>query len=113
MTELRKDDLERFATSADRLAEILAKIPQSSSGNSNSNVTVQAGGLGVWIATTACAITCAVTLACGLLGAIWATRELARQEATNAELRAKDQAHDEYLSAIYMQAPHLKPKESK
>ena len=112
MTELRKDDLERFATSADRLAEILAKLPQSSTGNSHSNITVQAGGIGVWMAIMACGITCAVTLACGLLGGLWATRELARQEAMNAALQAKDQAHDEYLSAIYMQAPQLKPKEA-
>lgn len=68
-------------------------------GNSNrSTISINAGGIGVWVATTACA----VMLACNVFLAalvIEHSRRLDRLE--------------DYLSAIYMQAPHLKPQEKK
>lgn len=77
------------------------------SGNAQTiNVTANAGVFGVWIATTCCI----VMLVCGLLGSLVVLREFNRYDAEIAKLQQRDSAQQAYLSAIYAQAPHLKPK---
>lgn len=67
-------------------------------GNKNvTRVEINAGGVGVWIATTACLVSMAVSL----FLALWVL-----------DLSRKVDDLSDYLSAIYMQAPYLKPKES-
>lgn len=67
-------------------------------GNKNlTRVEINAGGVGVWIATTACLVSMAVSL----FLALWVL-----------DLSRKVSDLGDYLSAIYMQAPHLKPKDS-
>lgn len=72
-------------------------------GASNATITVQAGGLGVIIATG----TCVLMLAINIMQLVDRTR----LDSEIRELRAADKGHDNHLSAIYMMAPHLKPKE--
>lgn len=80
-----------------------------SGGTSRAEIHIHAGGagIGIWIATTACL----VMLACGLVGALWMSREFSRYDARIAELQANDRTQGDYLAAIYMQAPQLKPKQ--
>jgi len=59
-------------------------------------IHINAGGVGVWIATTCCV----VMISLGLIGAILYVNQS----------RKVDQMQD-YLNAIYMQAPYLKPKD--
>ena len=81
--------LNRFSRKADELL---------SAGNRNTaKIEVNAGGVGVWIATTACCVMVAVSLFMGL----WVV-----------DLSRNVERLGDYLQAIYAQAPHLKPKES-
>lgn len=80
--------LNRFSKKADELL---------SSGNRNTaKIEVNAGGAGVWIATTACCVMVAVSMFMGL----WVI-----------DLSRKVSELNNYVQAIYMMAPHLKPKE--
>lgn len=82
--------LEKFSRKADQLMD---------SGNRNTaKIEVNAGGAGVWIATTACCVMVAV----GLFMGLWVV-----------DLSRKVERLGDYLQAIYAQAPHLKPTEEK
>ena len=58
--------------------------------------TVNAGGIGVWMCVTACAVMFVVTVGVGILF---------------LDLSRKYDRMQDHLSAIYMMAPQLKPKE--
>lgn len=75
----------------------------------NTGIHIHAGGLGVWMATTACL----VMLGALVVGALWVSREFARYDAQIAELRANDQRQADYLAAIYAQAPSLRPAQDR
>lgn len=65
------------------------------SGFTNSaNLNINAGGVGVWVATTACI----VMLAVSFFMAMWVL-----------DLSAKVSELNQLLNAVYMMAPHLKP----
>jgi len=63
----------------------------------HSIITISAGGVGIWLAVTACA----VMLACNLFLAVLYIDQQSQIRQLN-----------EFLSAIYMIAPQLKPKGS-
>lgn len=65
-------------------------------------VSINAGGIGVWVATTCCV----VMVCCGLIGALWVSYEFKRYD-------EKITALEDYIHAIYMAAPSLKPPEKK
>lgn len=77
-------------------------------GNSTTTVNVNAGGVGVWLCLTALVVVCVVSV----MSANERAKGVSRQDAEIRDLRNDVQALNDYLSAIYMQAPHLKPKES-
>jgi hypothetical protein len=80
-----------------RAAERLEQASRNLSGNAGnqSNITLNAGGIGVWLSATCCL----VMLACNVfLLALYLDQQ--RQIASL----------NEYLSAIYMLAPSLKPE---
>lgn len=87
------DDLRRFEAAVDRFAEALGR--QGNSGN-QSTITLNAGGVGVWIAVSACAVMLAVNV---MLVAV----------VVSHDRKIDDLKH--YLNAVYMMAPHLKPEE--
>ena len=62
----------------------------------NAVITVNAGGVGVWIATTACIVMLAVNIAL-LFMIAGHDRKIERMQ--------------DHLNAIYMMAPHLKPED--
>lgn len=92
-----KEDLDRYAEVTGKLIDALDKIPSVTGANTNGvNVSVNAGGIGVLII---CVLAAFVTgLFIVLLFIVF------KQGTDIASL------HD-YLSAIYMQAPSLRPKE--
>ena len=86
---------ERFERASERLATALSA--PGNTGN-QSTITLNAGGVGVWIAVTACAVMLAMNI---ILVAIIVSHE-----------RKIDDLGD-YIHAIYMVAPSRKPEESK
>lgn len=81
----------RFEQASDRLAQALVA---GNSGN-QSTITLNAGGLGVWIAVSACAVMLAVNMVLVVL-------------LVNHDRKIDDMEH--YINAIYMMAPSLKPE---
>ena len=79
---------------ANRLNAALERLDQQPRGQTVT-VALNAGGLGVWIATTCCAVAVAVCLTLAL-----AVSDLRREI---GEAKAA-------LFAIYAQAPHLRPQ---
>lgn len=75
------------------MRDLDAILPRNAS---KSEINVNAGGVGVWIATTACIAMLAVNL---VLAALWVGHE------------RKIERLEDYLQAIYAAAPHLKPPE--
>lgn len=84
------DALEKFSQKADQLLE--------SGSRNTAKIEVNAGGAGLWIATTACCVMVSVSLFLGL----WVV-----------DLSRKVSELNNYLQAIYMMAPNLKPTEDK
>lgn len=70
--------------------------------SSNATIQVNAGGIGMWVAVTCCAVMFVLGIAMAVLGGLAYTSTQQRLD------RMQD-----YLNAIYMQAPQLKPKETK
>jgi uncharacterized spore protein YtfJ len=96
--------MEPHETTADRLlSELLGR------NNSRAEITVNAGGVGVWVATTACIVMLAIVL----VGSIWVSREFTRQDQAMIELREENKTMQSFLSAIYQIAPEIKVKVDK
>lgn len=93
--ELRKDfndEIQSTLEAMRRLAEIRGDVTQSPI----AQITVSAGGVGVWIAAMCAGICFVVVVVLALLY-------------VDHSRKIDDLSH--YLNAIYMQAPHLKPEE--
>ena len=69
---------------------------------SNSNIMINGGSIGVWIAT----VCCAMMLGMGLIGAMAFNDQSRKMGEMNSQMNDMR----DYLAAIYMQAPHLKPE---
>lgn len=85
----------------DRLEGALRRLSTNTGGNT-ATISVQAGGIGLWICVTCCAVMFALTVAIVVVGGIAYTSTQQRLD------RMQD-----YISSIYQIAPQLKPKESK
>jgi len=85
------EKIARLERAVDKLAHALP----NNSGN-QSTVTLNAGGVGVWMAVTACAVMLAINVALMVL-------------IVNHDRKIDDLEH--YINAIYMMAPGLKPQE--
>lgn len=83
----------RFDHAMQRLTECLDRQATNSS---HSTITFNAGGLGVWLAASACAVMLAVNM---VLVVVIASHDR----------KIDDLSH--YLNAIYMIAPQLKPED--
>lgn len=99
MDEIRqlREAVEGMESRHDALMERLIDAMRKQADNSsNSTITFNAGGVGVWIATSACAVMLAVNM---VLAALYVVHD-----------RKIDGLQD-YIHAIYMMAPQLKPKD--
>lgn len=110
MPALDAEDVRRFSEATERVYELQEKLGMGPvSGVGTATISVNAGGVGVWVASTACAVMLGITV----LGGLWASREFARMDQQMVEAREEIRTTQNYLNAIYAQAPQLKPKEEK
>ena len=86
------DVAERFEQASERLAKALS---QGNSGN-QSTITLNAGGIGVWMAVSACFVMLSVNICLAVI-------------LINHDRKIDDLEH--YIQAIYMMAPSLKPED--
>lgn len=92
---------------AHEIKEAVRRMATNHSGNQIVQpVTIQAGGIGVWIAATCCF----VMLGLIVLGALWMSRELTRIDQRAAEQEVKIDRANTFLSAIWANAPELEKK---
>ncbi len=88
------------------VAEVLEevrRVPPQVTGNQASGnrieIQVNAGGIGVWIAATACLVVLAVTI----VSAIFTSHEFTRQGRELQELREQDEIHDAWIQTLNKQ----------
>lgn len=91
-------DVQQFKEATERVDRIMRALPGVASGNSQANISINAGGMGLWIAITSCVAMLAMNV---ILVVILIDHG-----------RKIDDLND-YLTAVYMMAPHLKPPEKK
>lgn len=99
---LTPDDVAQFSKAASAFVRAADRIEASRSGSSSSSsFTVNAGG------TT---VTVSIVLALSVLVMfVQQSSTLSAQSAQIAELNRRSDRMQDYLNAIYAQAPHLKP----
>lgn len=101
-----------FADLSAAISDLKALIADSKAGkqenSSTATISVNAGGVGVWIACTCCV----AMMVAFLVGGLWMMRELNRQTITDQAQDGKISTMSDYLSAIYQRDPSLKPKET-
>lgn len=108
-------DIARFSDAIERFDRVLNRMGDAKN-IGTANVNINAGGVAVWISATCC-----IAMMVGLvLGSVFLAsksssldREFNRiDQANHKQDKDLSDLHD-YLSAIYMQAPQLRPKEEK
>lgn len=86
--------LDRLSTHVDRLE----RANQSGTGSNTTRVSINAGGVGVWVAVTCCLVMLAITG----IGGMWLINNSMRTEQAIQGLRSADETHQAYINA-YMQ----------
>ena len=90
-----REGMQQVRDDAVGIKSVLERMERSRSSNTTT-VRIEGGGVGVWIATTACCVMIAVSM----LLSLWVV-----------DLSRKVERLSDYLQAIYAQAPQLKPDE--
>jgi len=88
-----RGDAEAFQRSVEQLAQAL-EVTNARLGGGNSTVRIDAGGVGVWAATTACICTLMLTAMACIAGSVWIGSEL-------SELKRVQATQQDYINAIY------------
>lgn len=94
--EIGDDLVRRFSEAVERVHKVAERAHQANGNHGTSTVTINAGGIGVWIATTACA----VMLASLLVGAFWVSREFTRLDARLNDQTDVDSVQDAYIHKL-------------
>lgn len=94
------DGIDRLTQSLERFA-----LPTANS----SNVRIDAGGVGVWAATTACMVMLGVMF----LGGIWMGREFDKKDRQISDISKKIETQQDYLNVIYQSLPNMQKSEKK
>lgn len=103
---LEAEDVRRFAEATERVHQLHERLGMSPvTGVSNATIAVNAGGLGVWIATTACF----VMLAALLVGAFWVSREFTRVDTYVSDLKNTNDIQDAYIAKLRAEQNKEKP----
>lgn len=98
------EDVARFARAVEQLDDVLTRAPNA---GVQSTIQVNAGGIGVLIASICCAVMFTITMLGGTIGIV---AYLSLKDEF-AEVREDQRATKAYLQGIWQQAPHLKPAE--
>lgn len=93
-------ELEKYEEVSEKLIRALNGKPTLPGTTNTAEVKINAGGVGLWLATTCCVVTFILFITMSVVGCV----AYIHQE--NKMSRMQD-----YLNAIYMMAPQLKPKE--
>lgn len=93
----------RLERQMDQLNEKLGSIEdrRSTSHNGVSTITINAGGVGVWL----CATLSGMILVAVLIGAFWMSREFNRYDVALSERKEEGDRAQTYLSSIYGRMP--------
>lgn len=85
------------------IKDTLERIDSSGNGNHNgvSTITINAGGVGVWV----CATLSGMILVAVLVGAFWMSREFNRYDVSLSERKQEADRAQTYLSSIYGRMP--------
>lgn len=102
-----RESLARTEEAVDRMCAQIYSALRVGVQSSQSTVTLNAGGIGLVIASVCCAVMFTLTVVGTAVGVV-AYQQL-RDEF--AEVREDQRATKAYLQGIWQQAPHLKPKE--
>lgn len=109
----------------DRIERILKTLEQAERDISNqlsgrgtevssaSTMNVNAGGVGIWICAWIASICCIAMMVAGSMFFWNVSRQIEQQDAKIAKQDDQLSRMQDYLNAIYMVAPQLKPKDSK
>jgi len=90
------------------IKEAVERMVENHAGNQNvTTVRFEGGAVGIWI----CVTLCLVMFAMSTVLAAWMHREFTRLDVTLSERKEESDRMQTYLSAIYAQAPQLKPKD--
>lgn len=94
------DDMDKLSDISSRFEQASGRLAKALAGSVNSGnqstITLNAGGIGVWLAVSACCVMLAVNICLAIL-------------LVNHDRKIDDLGH--YVQAIYMMAPQLKPQE--
>jgi hypothetical protein len=107
--ELSGDEIAKLQSAADTLyaaADRLNPVTNAST-KSESSVHINAGGMGLWIASTCCIIMF-IMFVSFFVGAFFYVSD---ERAEIREMHSKMTTMQSFLDAIYVQAPQLKPKD--
>jgi hypothetical protein len=104
--EIQGDTAERFIDALKKVAqqrEDIWKMEEEMHRKAHTNeqsINVNMGGMGLWIAVCCCAFTTVLCISCIIVGSAMYTR-----------LDEKIDKTQDFLDAIYAEAPQLKPKD--
>lgn len=107
MAEVSEESLSELDMAVAEVRQFVKSRGGIRGGNNHMTLTVNAGGVGVWICVT-CFI---AVLACSLVGSFWMSSELSSIHHDLKDRKDENDSMKSYLAAIYVQAPQLKPKE--
>ena len=109
MADISEESLQELDIAVAEVRDFMRNRGGIRGGNNRMSFHINAGGVGVWIC-----VTCFVSvLACCLVGSFWMSSELSSIHQDLKDRKDENDAMKSYLSAIYMLAPQLKPKEDK
>lgn len=100
------EDFARVADQIERQAKPLMDMLQKRDHSGNATVQINAGGVGIQIAVLACVVQFVVFVALIFAGLY----VIDGQNTQIRELKHQQDRDQDYLNAIYQQAPQLKPK---
>lgn len=92
------------------LKNSLRDLREHMRGSSNRAViSINAGGVGIWIAATCCLVTLLVAVAVASIAAVWISREFTRIDAQFVQVQNTDQVQDAYINKLRAQQQEKKP----
>lgn len=74
-----------------------------SSNNNRAVISINAGGVGVWIAATCCVVMLMVSVTAASVTAVWLSREFSRIDAQFVSINDDQQVQDAYINKLRSQ----------
>jgi hypothetical protein len=90
----KQGEVQELTRALNKFSERTDELIRSNS--SNSTITVNAGGVGVWVSVTASLM----MLGMMMVGGFWLSREFGRIDSDFSTLRNNDDIHDAYINKL-------------